>query len=238
MKAVILAAGLGTRLRPITDSTPKCLVDVCGKPLLEWWFSLLANHNITEFFINTHHLPEQVEQFVMEVAPNYDLKPTVVYEPELLGSAGTLMANREYFTGKDPFLVAYGDILTNTNLNDLIQFHKEKSADISLALFRMPNPETRGIVSVDEEGRVLSFTEKPKQPESDLANGGIYIVTNTVLDNAEASGKKLFDIGKDILQPNRSRMFGLEFNSYLRDIGSIESLAKAQIEWDTAGRGK
>src|SRR5436190_1840119 len=96
MKAFLLAAGIGSRLRPITDHTPKCLVPVKGKPLLEWWFILMQKHGITDFLINTHHLCDQVDSFVKRAAPEYDLRFKLSHEPELIGSAGTLRENFDF----------------------------------------------------------------------------------------------------------------------------------------------
>src|ERR1039457_6929466 len=115
MKAIILAGGLGTRLRPLTDTVPKCLVEVCGKPILEWWLDLLSRNGVTEFLINTYHLPELVEAFVAKKSQEYSLIPTIFREQELLGSLGTLVANRAYFQNEQDFLVVYADVLTNLN---------------------------------------------------------------------------------------------------------------------------
>jgi mannose-1-phosphate guanylyltransferase len=240
MKAIILAGGLGTRLRPLTDTVPKCLVEVCGKPILEWWFDLLSRNGVTEFLINTHHLPELVEAFVAKKSIEYNLLPTIFREKELLGSLGTLLANRDYFQNQQDFLVVYADVLTDLNLSELLAFHRSRHSRLTIGLVRMPNPESRGIVTINDAGLVESFIEKPKQPKSNLANGGVYVMTPEVIPAANPSNAEILDIGKHLLQmatPD-SNYYALEFDCYLRDIGTLESLKLAQLEWSGLKAGK
>jgi mannose-1-phosphate guanylyltransferase len=122
MKAFLLAAGLGTRLRPITDSTPKCLLPVGGRPMLDIWLDALAKAGVSDVLLNAHHLADQVEEHVAARvgAPTVHL----VVEPELLGSAGTLRANRDFVIGEDMFLAINADNLTDFDLGVLIDAHR------------------------------------------------------------------------------------------------------------------
>ncbi len=227
MKAFLLAAGLGTRLRPLTDHTPKCLVPIAGKSLLEWWFILMQRHGIREFLINTHHLPDQVHEFVRANSGRYGLIPTITYEPDLIGSAGTLRENFDFVREEANFFVLYADNLTDADLTSLLEFHTSRPAMLTMALYRMDHPETRGIAEIGLDGKIVSFTEKPKEPKTDLANGGIYVMSSECepfLDGA-------FDIGFDVLPKLHDKMWGLEMHGYLKDIGTPESLAQASADW-------
>ncbi len=237
MKAYILAAGMGTRLKPLTDVTPKCLVEIASKPLLEWWFILLREHGITEFLINTHHLPQQVAVFVKSVAPSYGLNYRIVHEPELLGSAGTLAENADFVRGEDDFFVLYADTLTNCDLTSLREFHCQQKSDLTMILLHMDHPESRGIVEIQDDGRVVSFVEKPKHPKTDLANGGNYVMSAKALTEIirRRPASSVYDIGSHVLTFDQSRSglryYGLPVDCYLRDIGTLENLGLANKEW-------
>ena len=141
MKAVLLAAGLGTRLRPLTDATPKCLVQVAGQTLLDIWLDMLAAVGVDEVLVNTHHLSEQVEA---HVALRDDVPPSVrtVHEPELLGSAGTLRANRHLLEDDEMFLAVNADNLTDFDLRKLVDVHRTGGAVATITVFRTPRPDT------------------------------------------------------------------------------------------------
>jgi len=124
MKAFLLAAGEGTRLKPYTDTVPKCLMPINGKPLLEIWINLLESHGITDVLVNTHHQAEKVESFVKHIKSQAKVTITTVYEPRLLGSAGTVAAQRDFIIDNDDFIIAYADNLTNINLSNMIEFHR------------------------------------------------------------------------------------------------------------------
>ena len=117
--AIVLAAGKGTRLRPLTFQTPKCLVPICGKPLLDYWFDLFELYGIDEILINTSHLAGTVEKHIKD--HSRDLRIKVVYEEVLLGSGGTIKKNRDFVTGEESFFIFYADNLTDINLHDMIE---------------------------------------------------------------------------------------------------------------------
>jgi mannose-1-phosphate guanylyltransferase len=227
MKAFLLAAGLGTRLRPLTDTTPKCLVEVGGRPMLDIWLGALAAAGVDEVLVNTHHLAGSVEAHVAarSAAPTVRLK----HEPVLLGSAGTLLANRDFVDGEDMFLVLYADNLTDFDLSLLVDAHRESGLIATLSVFRAPRPSECGIVDV-RDGRVVGFVEKPADPPSDLANAGMYAFSPSVLD--EIHGPLPQDIGFDLLPRlvGRSGVVSIG-DSYLADIGTPAALERARSVW-------
>lgn len=231
MKAFLLAAGLGTRLRPITDAIPKCLVEIKGKPLLQWWFELFEKYGVDEVLVNTHHKAEQVEQFIREyTARHAGIKIKPAYEKELKGSAGAISANRSFVSGEESFLICYADNLTDINLKELIREHqKRRKAVLTMALFRTNVPKQCGIAAIDQNGLITRFVEKPEKPESNLANAGIYVADKSLYEYFDKTD--FSDFGKDILPKLEGKMYGHEIHAYLRDVGTIENLRLARREW-------
>ena len=185
MRALLLAAGRGERLRPITDTIPKCLVPIHGRPLLQIWLDHLFETPgvIDRVLINTHHLSEQVEAFVAESA--WKDRIDLVYEEELLGTAGTLAANRDYFQGEKMF-VAHADNLTDFDLNAFLDHHAKRSSShqITMLSFETDMPETCGILECDEDGTVVEFHEKVANPPGNLANAAVYVLEPQVIEFA------------------------------------------------------
>jgi mannose-1-phosphate guanylyltransferase len=227
VKAFLLAAGLGTRLRPITDSTPKCLVEIGGRPLLDIWLDMLAKAGVDEVLVNTHHLAGMVQAHVARrvVSPVVRMSN----EPVLLGSAGTLMANRDFVADEDMFLVINADNLTDFDLDVLIAAHRASAAIATLSVFRSPRPSECGIVEVSA-GRVVGFVEKPSDPPGDLANAGMYAFHPTVID--EIQGPPPRDIGFDLLPRLVGRAAAVALDGcYFLDIGTTAALERARDEW-------
>jgi mannose-1-phosphate guanylyltransferase len=227
MKAFLLAAGVGSRLRPITDTIPKCLVPIDGRPMLDIWLDALDRAGAHEVLINLHHLPHVVRRHLDDrTGP-----PTVrtFFERELLGSAGTLKANRGWVDTEDMFLACYADNLTDFDLRSLVQAHKEHGALATLAVFHSEHPSTGGVVELDESGTVTGFAEKPSNPVSDLVNAGMYAFHPGVLD--EIGGPPPRDIGYDLLPRLVGRAKVIPVDGYLRDIGTVEAYQRAQREW-------
>lgn len=158
MKAFLLAAGKGKRLQPLTYHTPKCLVSIYGKPLIEYWFDLFELYGIDEILINTSHLSEKVGDYIN--SHSRDLNITLTYEETLLGSGGTIKKNRAFVEGDKSFYIFYADNLTNINLKKMLEFHNENKRDFTLAVFKVPNPHECGIVEMDEHLSIVSFKEK------------------------------------------------------------------------------
>ena len=238
MKAFLLAAGKGTRLAPMTDSIPKCLVPIAGKPLLSIWIDLLEKWGIREVLINTHHLADRVNRFIDEISGHTKVNITLAHEKTLLGSGGTVLANKHFVDKESDFLIAYADNLTNLNLRDMVSRHMEYKKDqctLTMGLVRVPNPSDCGIAEMNTMGKITSFIEKPEHPADNLANAGIYIASDRIFDvfptPDEYHEDGVLDFGYHILPRLTGRMFGYEINEYLRDIGTIESYEKAGSEW-------
>jgi mannose-1-phosphate guanylyltransferase len=230
MKAFLLAAGKGTRLRPLTDHMPKCLVPIAGMPLLQLWFEMLRDSGVTEVLVNTHHLAGQVRQFVAS-HPVEGLDVTLFHEEQLLGSAGTVAANRAFVAGEKAFLVIYADNLTDLDLHELVAFHRQRNAEFTMALFRTPAPSECGIAVCDANDRVVEFQEKPEQPGSDWANAGLYVAGPSLFDVIPA-GKPVTDFGFDVLPALVGRMYGYHFDGLYCDTGTPARLDFARKAWE------
>jgi mannose-1-phosphate guanylyltransferase len=227
VKAVLLAAGLGTRLRPLTDSTPKCMLAIDDRPLLDIWLDALNRAGADEVLVNLHHLPTVVsEHLAARIAP-----PVVreFFEPELLGSAGTLLANRDWLGSDEMFLACYADNLTDFDLRALVDEHQRHSGLATLAVFRADRPWAGGVVEVDDRGVMVSFAEKPAEPASNLVNAGLYAFSPAVLN--ELSGPLPLDIGYHLLPRLVGRSRAVPVPGYFRDIGTLDSYRLAREEW-------
>ena len=180
MKAILLAGGYGTRLRPITNNIPKCLVEIANKPLLQNWIELLVNAGVNSILINTHYLAEQVENFVLNSRYSNIIK--LSYEKELLGTAGTVKNNLD-FIGDDSIILAHADNFTNCNLNQFLMAHKGKPSNtcMTMMLYNSERPKDSGIVEIDENKIVIDFFEKSNNPPSNLANAAVYIIEAKVV---------------------------------------------------------
>lgn len=229
MKVLLLGAGLGTRLRPITDNIPKCLVPINSKPLLEYWLDSLTEVGIDEFLINTHYLHEQVESYIN--TSKYKDKITLVYEKELLNTGGTLLANKTFFADKS-FMLVHADNLSFCDFKDFIDTHKNRDmiCEITMMLFKTDTPSNCGIVELDNKKIVQKFHEKVENPPSNLANGAVYICEPSIFDFLESLNKKDIDFSNDVLPKYLGKINTYLNNTYHRDIGTLESYALAQKE--------
>ncbi len=235
MRAVLLAAGLGTRLRPLTDTTPKCLVPIHGVPLLAYWLeALFAESHIDRVLINTHHLAEQVQAFL--ATSRWRDQVDLVHEPQLRGSGGTLLANRAWF-GNEPFLVIHADNLTDASIGALIEAHLAAGSDVLMTLlaFRTATPHQCGIVQLDSRSRVTGFYEKVEHPPGNLANGAVYVFSSQLLKQMVAEGRSKLDISTEVIPNLLPHVFALEHQGFFMDIGSPAALAEAQLTFPRPG---
>ena len=226
MKAFLLAAGHGTRLRPYTDSTPKCLLPIRGTPMLEIWLALCRRYGVTDVLVNTHAHASAVKDFVSRWKDG--VRVSVVEEQELYGSAGTLAANRVWVEHEDKFWVFYADVLTNTDLGAMLAFH-QPSRVATLGLYAVPDPQRCGIATLDDHGTILSFVEKPARPVGNLAFAGLLLATPELLDSIPE--KRGADIGFDVLPQFVGRMRGYFIPEFVLDIGTLENYQAAQKLW-------
>jgi mannose-1-phosphate guanylyltransferase len=230
MRALLLAAGLGTRLRPITDSVPKCLVDINGRPLLDYWIELLSSAGITDILVNLHYMPEAVRSYIDGC--RYPAKITTVYEERLLGTGGTLLKNRGFFQG-DPGMLIHADNLSRFDVRAFIRRYETRSPGVEMTMltFDTTEPETCGIVELDDNGLVKTFYEKVKNPPGNLANGAVYILSPSVTDFLHSLGKEVIDFSTEVLPHFVGRINSYHNNAYHRDIGTIDSLSAARHEY-------
>lgn len=223
LKAVVIAGGEGTRLRPLTSNQPKPMVPVFNKPVMEYALDLLKKHSVTDVVITLQFLPQLIKNYFGE---GNDLGMNLNYsiEEEPLGTAGSVKKAEEYLRD-DTFVVLSGDVITDFDLTALINFHTEKKALATLALVHSQNPLEFGIVIIDEEHRVQRFLEKPTwgQVFSDTINTGVYVLEPEVLkliptDRPFDFSKELFPLILESGEP----LFGYVAEGYWSDIGNFE----------------
>lgn len=230
MRALLLAAGFGTRLRPVTNETPKCLVEINQKPLLSYWFDILNSASIDKILVNTHYLPEKVNEFINTSACNSKVK--IVFEKTLLGTGGTILKNKDFFQ-QNSFLVAHADNLTLFNLEDFITAHniRPKFVEITMMTFDTDAPSTCGIVEIEKNNIVVQFHEKVSNPPGNKANAAVYIFEPTIIKFIEKLGKEVVDISTEVLPFFMGKIQIFHNSKYHRDIGNIESLRLANEEF-------
>ncbi len=227
MKAFLLAAGHGERLRPLTESMPKCMVPIRGVPLLSIWLQLCDRLGIEEVLINLHVHAAAVCEFLKRTISRTRVR--VVVEPQLLGSAGTLRANRDWVETEDFFWVFYADVLNRADLEGMLNMHRQRRPVATLGVYEVADPRCCGIVTADNEGTIQQFVEKPSHPASNLAFSGLMIGTRDVLDAIPADMP--VDIGFHVLPQLAGRMLAYPIVDYLLDIGTMENYQKAQVSW-------
>ncbi len=226
MKAILLAAGLGTRLRPLTDTIPKCMVPIKGKPLLGIWLERLTNAGIGPFLVNTHYLAEQVESFIQASA--YQERVRLVHEKELLGTAGTLIENLDFFQESDGMLI-HADNYCLADLSAFEQAHLQRPTEcvMTMMTFRTDTPSACGIVELNEQGVVVGFHEKVLNPPGNLANGAVYILSAELLERMGQELQAVKDFSTEVLQQLVGRIYTYESKEIFIDIGTIKSYEKA-----------
>ncbi len=230
MRALLLAAGMGTRLRPLTDSIPKCLVPIHGRPLLEYWLQMLSEAGVTPMLVNLHYFADTVRAY-LKTSP-YAKNVTVVYEENLLGTGGTLLKNRQFF-GEDPVMLVHADNLSRFDVKAYARAHRNRPAgcEITMMTFVSEAPESCGIVELDKHGVVQAFHEKTSNPPGNLANGAVYILEPSVFSFLESLSKDQIDFSTEVLPHYLGRIFTFHNGVYHRDIGTIESYNRAEREY-------
>ena len=230
MKAVIMAGGEGTRLRPVTCDLPKPMVQVLGKPVMEYAIELLKKHGITDIAVTLHYLPDVIRNWFGDGSTR-GVNMQYFVEDTPLGTAGSVRAAREFLD--EPFIVISGDALTDIDLSGAMDFHRRKKADVTLVLKSVETPVEFGVVIAGEDGQIERFMEKPAWRDvfSDTVNTGIYIIEPQVMDRIAAGVKA--DFAKDLfpsLMKDGARMFGYITDGYWCDIGNPAQYAMAQFD--------
>lgn len=238
MNAMILAAGKGTRLYPVTETVAKPMVPVAGRPVLEHTVRWLRDHGIRRIAVNLHHLAESVRGHFGDGA-RFGVHIDYSEEPELLGTAGGVKRLETFF--EDPFLVVYGDVLTDLDLGALVACHRATGGTphATLALDQRPDAAQAGVVALDATRRIRRFVEKPRPGEIDSpwVNSGVMVLDRVLLDRIPAG--RVSDFGRDVLPAWLAagvllQGWPLPAGTFLVDVGTPESYARAQREWRPA----
>jgi mannose-1-phosphate guanylyltransferase len=232
LRALLLAAGLGTRLRPFTLYTPKCLAPIGGKPLLGHWLSKLEAVGCEAVLINTHHLADQVEQFLTSW-PRTGMAIETAHEPELLGTAGTLMAHQAFFAGATGLLI-HADNVMAADLSGLLLAHGQRPSRCVLTMltFTTCTPSSCGIVETDATGVVNAFHEKVADPPGNKANGALYAFDADFLEFAKQMSRSPNDFSTEVIPALMGRIHTCHTTEAYLDIGTAEMLERAQKLWE------
>lgn len=227
MKALFLAGGMGTRLRPLTDRLPKPMVPVMGKPLLERTLEILKTHGVDEIVLSTCYKPEAIERYFGD-GSGFGLKIHYVSEDFPLGTGGAIKNCERYFD--EPFFIFNADILSNINFSEMFRCHKRKKADVTIAVTRVDNPSAYGVIEYDAKGYASSFREKPAPQEvvSHFINAGVYIVEPEVLRRIP-SGRAVSverEVFPELLERGQKIAVYMGCNYWL-DIGTPEKYIQA-----------
>lgn len=229
MKAMILAAGLGTRLRPLTETIPKPLLPVAGTSLIVWNLLLLRRHGVTEVLINLHHLGLMIEQTLGD-GSRYGLRLTYSHEPVILGTGGGIKQAEPFFEGQ-PFLVLNGDTLLELDLGALIQAHRERDALATMVLREDPEAERWGPVEVDQAGQILSINGRGRKgsgPTQRLMFAGVHVMHPRLLREVPVGlDSSIIEAYVRAIAQGDS-ILGYRMTGYWSDIGTPERYAQAQ----------
>lgn len=228
MKAMILAAGEGRRLRPLTETVPKPLLPVGGRPLIARLIDLLRQHGVQEIAINLSHQPGAIRSSLGD-GSQLGVRITYSVEDTPLGTAGGVKRMAPFF-GNEPFFVLYGDVLTNMDLTSLRSFHTERRAALTMGLYQPEEPSECGIVQLGVNNRILTFVEKPEsgREPSAWANAGVYVVEPAVLRHIPPGA---FDFGAELFPLLLERgfaLFGYMSDALVVDIGTPRGYARGQ----------
>jgi mannose-1-phosphate guanylyltransferase len=225
MRAMVLAAGLGTRLRPLTYEITKPMVPVLDRPVMEHIVELLERHGFDEVIANLHYFPDSIREYFGE-------RLSYRYEEELLGTAGGVRGCADFF-GEEPFLVISGDALTDIDLGAFLSRHRQSGGIATLAVKKVPDTREYGVVLHDSDGRITGFQEKPAPEEalSDLGNCGIYMFEPRIFDYFPA--RPFVDWAQDVfpvLLENDVPFYIHELREYWNDVGSLSELRQGTVD--------
>ena len=227
IKALLLTAGFGKRLLPLTYSWPKPLMPVQGRPLLEYWICLLDSLRIRNILVNIHHHKEIMEEFLNR--PQLRKRVSSVYEPKCLGTGGTLFANRDFFRNETTMFI-HADNWCQCDFQKFIdfhRFHRPQGTLMTMMTFRTSSPKSCGILELDNKGIVQKFHEKVKNPPGNLANAAIYLLEPEVLDVLQ-DRPNVSDFDIEVIPNLLGKIATWENTNIHRDIGTLGSLLEAQ----------
>ena len=230
MKAVVMAGGVGSRLRPLTIERPKPMVPIVNKPVLGHILDLLKHHNITEIIVTVQYLANLIQDFFGD-GSSLGMDIHYLVEETPLGTAGSVKSAQHLLD--DTFLVISGDALTNFNLVDLIEYHKKKNSLATLALYALANPVEYGVININNDGQIVRFQEKPSRGSvmSDYVNTGIYVLEPKILDYFDFNTP--FDFAKDLfptVHKQAEPIYGYVADGYWCDVGNIPEYMRATAD--------
>jgi mannose-1-phosphate guanylyltransferase len=231
VKAMVMAAGLGTRLRPLTDFLPKPMMPVANRPVLHHLLNLLRRHDVTDVGINVHAYPEMIQAYFGDGA-NLGMAIEWSYEEELLGTAGGTK-KLEKFWGGETILITSGDGLHDVDVTALLGHHRRTGALATLTVKPVTDPSSYGVVILDRDTRVRGFQEKPTRDEarSDLANCGIYVIEAELLDRIPPD--TFHDFGNDVwpsLVAANEEVYAYTTMAYWNDVGDLSELRNTILD--------
>ena len=226
MKAFILAAGMGKRLRPYTLNTPKCLIKIKGRPLLDLWVDKLLKAGVKKIYINVFYLKEKIINHVKKAS--YFKKIIILEENKLYGTAGSLNKNIKYFKKEKNIFFLHGDNFTNENMKTFLNFHKKysKNDHFTLMTFKTKYPSSCGIVKKDKKNYMIKYYEKKKNYNGKIANSAIYILNKKFILQYKKNHQSAVDFSRDVV-PNYIKKAKI-FHSKKKfdDIGTVKIYKK------------
>src|ERR671910_2839578 len=233
MKAIIMAGGQGTRLRPLTSNQPKPMIRIANLPCMEHIVNLLARHDFTDIGVTLQFMPEEIQDYFGD-GSDWGVNMRYSIEDAPAGTAGSVkMAEQQLGLEGEQLLIISGDALTDADLSRLVEFHEEKGSAATMVLKSVANPLDFGIVITEEDGRISRFLEKPAwgQVFSDTVNTGIYVFEPSVMDEIPDPEDGEYDFSKELfpalLEEGRP-LYGYDTDVYWEDIGTLEQFAGAQ----------
>lgn len=242
MKAVVMAGGEGSRLRPLTINRPKPMVPIANRRVMGHILELLRRHNFSEVVATLQYRADDIQNYFGD-GSQFGIPINYSVEPHPLGTAGSVKYAEKYLARDEPFLVISGDALTDFNLTEIVAFHKRVGAAVTITLYRVPNPLEYGVIIVDNEGRIVRFLEKPSWGEviSDTVNTGIYVISPEILDEIECDVP--FDFSKDLfprLMRKGAPLYGYIAEGYWCDVGNLAEYmrATADLLWGKVNVGE
>ena len=226
MNALILAAGLGTRIQPLTNSMPKCLVEINGKSMLEFWIDKLQLSQINEILINTHHFSELVQERVKTIASSKVLR--LVHEQHLLGTAGTLRKVIQLCHSEEDLLVLHCDNYSSIDLGQLIQRHLNRDSRFTatMGIFKTNDIQNSGMVKVTSEGDILEFIEKPSHSKLEWANAAVYVLSQEFQRTIADQFLNSTSITEDIIPFTLSKIQAYKIEGFHIDMGTHAALER------------
>ena len=229
MKSVIMAGGLGTRLRPLTNVVPKHALPVFGKPMIEYVIESMVSGGFNDIILTTGHIYDKIVEVVGD-ATQYGAKAVYSIESRPLGTAGSVKRVQAFLD--DTFVVGSGDVLADVDIKELYKFHKKKGAIATMALTEVENPTEYGIVGLDDDGKIVKFKEKPLEYEvfSNLINAGIYVLEPEALNYVPE--ETMFDFSKNLFPVllEKGVLYGKPIKGLWRDVGRPADLIGAHID--------